>query len=161
MPLQSSGLTLNGETLIGYLRCIVYLADTLATSVTLQTPNLTSANVPCTALSLTTDSVNILINGCGDKTLLQFMKTGRLTLGIQSIVPNPSTEIVGINFINPTSSTISYQVVDVLGTVRAEGEVSGNALTLDVQTLANGLYYLRARNAATGFAASGKFVVAR
>ncbi len=35
VPLQVDSITLNGETLIGYLRCIVYLADTLATTVTL------------------------------------------------------------------------------------------------------------------------------
>jgi hypothetical protein len=83
-----------------------------------------------------------------------------------SIYPNPSSDELEINFINPTSSPISYQVVDVLGTVRAEGSVGdrssgGTSLMLDVQTLANGLYYLRARNLATGYVASGKFVVER
>jgi hypothetical protein len=78
-----------------------------------------------------------------------------------SIFPNPSSDELQVSFVNPTSSAISYQVVDVLGTVRVTGEVSGAALTLDVQTLANGLYYLRARNAATGYIASGKFVVER
>ena len=79
----------------------------------------------------------------------------------KSFTLNPAIDIVQINFLNPTSSAISYQLVDMLGTVRAEGSVSGTALSLDVQALPNGLYYLRARNAATGFIASGKFVVER
>jgi hypothetical protein len=40
--------------------------------------------------------------------------------------------------------SISYQVIDVLGIACAEGEVSGTALSLDVQMLANVLNYLRA-----------------
>ena len=161
VPLQSDSIALKGEKLIGYLRCIVYLADTLATTVTLQNASLTLVDAPCVTLSLITDSVNILINGCGDQTLLQFMKEGQILLEIQSITPNPAMDIVGINFINPSSSVISYRVVDVLGTVRLEGEISGSSLTLDVQTFANGLYYLRAQNVATGSIASGKFVVER
>ncbi len=78
-----------------------------------------------------------------------------------SIYPNPAEDAIQIYLNDPNSSPISYQVVDVLGTVRAAGEVSGTSLTLDVQTLANGLYYVRARNVVTGFVASGKFVIQR
>jgi hypothetical protein len=159
VPLQASGLTLNGETLIGTLRCIVYLADTLATSVTLQSASLASANSPCVALSLSTDSVSITITGCGTATLLQFMKTGQIPLAIKSIAPNPAASEVQVSFLNPLFSSISYQLMDVLGTVRAEGEVDGDMLTLDVHSLANGLYYLRARDAEMGAVVSGKFMV--
>jgi photosystem II stability/assembly factor-like uncharacterized protein len=130
VPLQASGLTLSGETLIGTLRCIVYLADTLATSVTLAGASLTSTNSPCVALSLTTDSVSIAITGCGTATLLQFMKTGQIPLSIKSIVPNPAADeitvwVAAVGDHHAISvgdhHAISYQVIDVLGTVRAEG----------------------------------------
>jgi hypothetical protein len=160
VQLQSVGLTINGETLIGYLRCIVYLADTLATTVTLANASLTSTIAPCVALSLTTDSVNLLINGCGDQTLLQFMKTGQIPLGIQSIVPNPSTDAVQISFINPTSSAISYQVFDALGQTRLKGVSISDALSLDVSSLPQGIYFFRATNG-SGFSASSKVVIVR
>jgi hypothetical protein len=147
--------------LMGTLHCIVYLSDTLATSVTLNSVSVTSKNAPCIAFSQFVVSVNVILKGCGDQTTLQMMKTGHISLGIQSITPNPAMDAVQINFINPTSATISYQVVDVLGTIRAEGVASGNALTLDVHSFGNGLYYLRARNAETGVTASGRFVVER
>jgi hypothetical protein len=159
VPLHADSLVLNGETLIGTLRCIVYLADTLATSVTLTGASLTSANSPCVALLLTTDSVSIAITGCGTATLLQFMKTGQIPLGIQSIVPNPASDVVEISFINPLSSSISYQVIDQLGTVRSEGTMTGDDLQLDIHSLPSGLYYLRARDAEAGIAVSGKFMV--
>jgi hypothetical protein len=158
--LQADSILLNGETLIGYLRCIVYLADTLATTVTLSGASLTSVNAPCVALSLTTDSVNILINGCGDKTLLQFMKTGQIPMEIQSIVPNPSTDAIQINFINPTSSAISYQVLDALGQTHLSGVTGENALSLDVSSLPQGVYFFRATNA-NGFSVSSKLAIVR
>jgi hypothetical protein len=161
VPLQATSLTIDTEMLMGTLHCIVYLSDTLATSVTLNSVSVTSKNAPCIAFSQFVVSVNVILKGCGDQTTLQMMKTGHISLGIQSITPNPAMDAVQINFINPTSATISYQVVDVLGTIRAEGVASGNALTLDVHSFGNGLYYLRARNAETGVTASGRFVVER
>ncbi len=158
--LSPNSLTLNGDMLIGWLRCVVYLADTLATSVSLIKSSFTSVNGPCTTLSLCTDSVNILINGCGDQTLLQFMKTGEITLSIQSIVPNPSTDAVQISFINPKSSAISYQVLDALGQTRMSGVATSNALSLDVSSLLQGVYFFRATNG-TGFSASSKIVIVR
>jgi photosystem II stability/assembly factor-like uncharacterized protein len=170
VPLQATGLTLSGEMLIGTLRCIVYLADALATSVTLTGASLTSANSPCVALSLTTDSVSIAITGCGTATLLQFMKSGQIPFAIQSIVPNPAADEITIRVAAVGDHhaisvgdhhAISYQVMDVLGTVCAEGEVDGDALQLDVHSLANGLYYLRAQDGEAGAAVSGKFMIDR
>ncbi len=132
----------------------------MQTSVTLQSASLTSVNAPCVALSLTTDSVNILINGCGDETLLQFMKTGNIPLVIQRIVTNPSTDAVQISFINPTLSAISYQVLDALGQTRLNGVAASTALSLDVSALPEGVYFFRATNG-TGFPASSKLVIVR
>jgi hypothetical protein len=159
--LQSSqSLILKGDTMLGMLRCIVYLVDTLATFVLLVDSNLTLANSPCATLSLCSDSVNILINGCGDQTLLEFMKTWQVPLGIQSIVPNPATDAVQISFINPTSSAISYQVFDALGQTRLKGVSISDALSLDVSSLPQGIYFFRATNG-SGFSASSKVVIVR
>ena len=158
VPLQSDSITLNGETLIGYLRCIVYLADTLATSVTLQNASLTSANAPCVALSLTTDSVNILINGCGDETLLQFMKSGRITFGIQSITPNPASNEIDIVFESDLHQPISYELIDALGHTRLHDITDEHIVSLDASSLPQGVYFFRA-STNDGFAVTRKVVV--
>jgi len=160
VPLRSPGLTLNGETLIGTLRCVVYLGDTLATSVSLANASLSATNIPCVALSLTTDSVNILINGCGDQTLLQFMNTGKITFGIESITPNPASGVAQITFINPTGAPISYSVLDVLGQTCEHGAVFGNALSLDVSRLVPGVYFIRATGEG-GISVSRQFIILR
>jgi hypothetical protein len=154
--LQSDSITLNGETLIGYLRCIVYLADTLATTVTLQSPSLTSVNAPCVALSLTMDSVNILINGCGDQTLLQFMKSGKIPLEIQSIVPNPAQDEITITLSGTTRPEI--EMYDALGreqVVRSTSLPSGVAV--DVSGVPTGIYFIRVSEG--GYVASRSVVI--
>ena len=140
-----------------------YLSSSTQAKVWLDSANLSGhrLNCDCAVASVSgPDSVQINFTGCGDSILLAVMNDS-LPFVIESVQPNPTTDAVQVSFINSTSSPISYQVVDVLGTVRATGEVSGTALTLDVHSLPNGLYYLRARNAVTGFVASGKFVVER
>jgi hypothetical protein len=118
-------------------------------------------NCDCAALSLSgPDSVEIDFQGCADSLILAAMQ-GQPPFSIESIQPNPASDVVEIGFINPLSSSISYQVMDVLGTVRAEGEISGDKLQLDIHSLTSGLYYLRARNVETGGAVSGKFVIER
>ena len=101
------------------------------------------------------------------------MKSGQIPVAIQSIVPNPAADeitiwvaTVGGGAAVGDHPAISYQVIDVLGNVRAEGEVDdrssvGDELTLDVHSLANGLYYLRVRDVETGVAVSGRFMVNR
>ena len=65
-----------------------------------------------------------------------------------------------VRFPSSTDSvSISYQVMDVLGAVRAEGEVDGDVFTLDVHSLANGIYYLRSQDGTSAAVVSGKFVV--
>ncbi len=107
------------------------------------------------------DSLQVALRWyCGYPTLLQFMKTGKISLAIESISPNPGSDWVTVHFANPTSSLISYQVFDALGMIRASGAASGDDLVLDTRSLASGLYYLRARNA-MGAVAAGRFAVER
>jgi hypothetical protein len=93
-------------------------------------------------------------------TLQQFMKTGQIPLGIRSITPNPATGSTQINFINPTSALISYQIIDALGATRLRGVTGGEALTLDVSPLAEGVYFFRAFTP-HGISASRKLLILR
>ena len=162
--LHIANLTISGKTLIGTLRCVVYLADTLQTSISLQGASIDASTGGCIALSTDLTGVNIAITGCGDSTLLRFMKTGKIPLAIERIFPDPASDEVTVSLTNPSSAPITYEVIDALGLVRAEGEVSGTRLVLDVHALASGLYYLRARassGAMGGAAASERFIVER
>ena len=59
----------------------------------------------CSELSIQSgNSVTVIAEDtCGDKILRQFMQSGTVPLAIQSIVPNPASGVVGINFIAPTA----------------------------------------------------------
>jgi hypothetical protein len=160
VPLQASGLTVSGETLIGSFRCVVYLADTLQTSVTFSGATLNVENTPCIALSLSSDSVNIAISACGDETLLQFMKTDSLSIAILSIAPNPAMDALQIGLLHPTASAISYQVLDALGETRLSGVTAADALSLDVSSLPQGVYFFRATSV-DGIQTGKQFVIMR
>ncbi|MFI5201123.1 MAG: T9SS type A sorting domain-containing protein [Candidatus Kapaibacterium sp.] len=160
VPLHLADLTLNGDTLIGFLRCVVYLADTLATSVTLTNAGIISVNAPCTALSITTDSVNVLITGCGTTTLLDFMKTGKIPLAIQSISPNPASNEIDVHFQSAPPQPISYQLIDALGKIRLSGATKANQLSLDASLLPEGIYFFRAETG-DGFTVTRKVAIER
>ena len=150
LSLQSqNGLVLDGETLIGSLRCVVYLADTLQTSVSLAGAAITSSDPRCLSLTANSDVVNIRIQGCGNSTLMQFMRTGQ-PFSIQSITPNPATNNINIHFQNASRQPISFELTDVLGAVRQRGVTSEEQLLVDATSLPSGVYYFRASQNAGG-----------
>ena len=97
------------------------------------------------------------ITGCGDATILRYFQTGKL-FDIQPIYPNPASSSIVIHFTGPASAVISYEVIDALGTTRMGGETSADRLSLDIHSLQNGFYTLKARNA-EGRTALGRFMV--
>jgi hypothetical protein len=160
VPLRTAGLTLNGKTQIGSFRCIVYLGDTLATTISFSNATLTSINAPCVGLSLIADSVHITISACGDETLLHFMKTDSISITILTIAPNPAMDVLQISLMHPSSSAISYQVVDALGETRLSGVTAADALSLDVSSLPQGVYFFRATSM-DGMQSGKQFVIMR
>lgn len=143
VPLQATDLAVDGETLIGTLRCIVYLADTLITSVSLAETSILSENSSCAALSLSTYTMNITIAGCGDLTLLNYMKNGVFPDAIASISPNPATSSLEIKFRKRTSLPLTYELIDALGSTRIRGLTAGTELILDVTSLPQCIYCFR------------------
>lgn len=146
--LSDSNFTLNGSTLIGYLRCVVYLTDTLSTAITLPTATLNSSITPCVALSLTTDSIAINIVGCGTKILQQFMLGGGVAFGIQRIVPNPAQNEITIICGGKDATTHAFTISDPLGrsyslptTPNPLLEKEG-AITFDISSLPSGVYFV-------------------
>ncbi len=157
VPLQSTDLTVNGETLIGTLRCIVYLADTLQTSVSLAGATLSNEDSRCVSLSLQTNVVNIALTGCGDSTLLRFMKDGTFEPSIASIAPNPITSSLLVRW---NGGGVTYDITDALGILRERNSATSNQSEIDVRSWPSGVYYLRARGV-SGMVSMRRFVVAK
>jgi hypothetical protein len=93
--------------------------------------------------------------------ILRAALNGAILFSIKSITPNPAMDEITVSVAAVGEHAILYQVIDVLGSVRAEGEITGDELTMDVHSLPNGLYYLRMRDAEMGEVVSGKFLVER
>jgi hypothetical protein len=139
--LQSSGLNLTADTLIGYLRCIIYLSDTLETSVTLANSPGDLTNSPCATVFTCANSVKILIAGCGSQMLLNFMKFGT-AYDILGITPNPAGNSVQIKLKNH-GSILHYELLDALGITKKSGVVIDNQFQLNLSGLSSGNYYFR------------------
>ena len=158
---SQDSLMLSGETLIGTLRCVIYLSDTLETSVSLVGANIASNDPRCIALSTSTDAVKIDITGCGDSTLLQYMKTGQIADRIIGIVPNPASREINIRLQNVTKDPISYEIDDALGAIRTSGIMSGEQFTVDVSALRGGTYYVRVVPASGGLPSTRTLILER
>ncbi|MDP4219775.1 MAG: T9SS type A sorting domain-containing protein [Bacteroidota bacterium] len=150
VPMQSAGLVLSGERMIGTLRCIVYLSDTLATQISLFGASIVSPNNPCLALSLTASSVNVLVSGCGSSTLSTFMRTNKSPLDIKSIIPNPFSysTTIKVSLINPDFVQVS--ILNLVGSEVARlftGSLDAgeHSFIWDAHELPAGMYICSAR----------------
>ncbi|HWF44818.1 MAG TPA: T9SS type A sorting domain-containing protein [Candidatus Kapabacteria bacterium] len=144
IDLQSaSGLTLSGETIIGTLRCVIYLSNTLRTSISLASASIASNDPRCLALSTTADAATIDITGCGDSTLLHYMKNGTMSYSIERISPNPASNTINIMLHNESRVPLHYELTDALGVPRASGSDVTISFQIDIRTLPEGVYYLR------------------
>ncbi|MDP4220668.1 MAG: T9SS type A sorting domain-containing protein [Bacteroidota bacterium] len=157
---DSGGLSLSGEMLIGTLRCATYLSDTFQTSVKLTDGSLTSTQ-GSNCLSLATTSDSILVTTayqCGDSLVSRLMRYDSLP-GIVAITPNPARQVATVALRNATPS-VSYELFDAVGVLRKQGRASGNSLTLDVSELPAGEYYFRL-SGPSGPAATQTLIVSR
>ena len=139
----SDGLSYTGETVIGTLRCGVYLEDTMNASVSLAGITAASTDGRCIRLESTDDTVRIDIKGCGDSTLLSYLRSGAVPYSIEHIVPNPARQTVHVLLHNPFSEPLSCELIDACGVLRIHTTLASDRIDLDVHTLPSGIYYLR------------------
>ena len=152
---------LTNDSVLSTLHFFPYVTRSSRTSINLENPTLVSSynrSQDCIASVSTGQTGFTLQSECGYNKLSGFLDSSKVL--IESIVPNPSSDAVQISFINPTSSAISYQVLDALGQTRLTGVAASTALSLDVSSLPEGVYFFRAANG-TGFTASSKLVIVR
>lgn len=142
--LLSNGLIATGETVLGSLRCVVRVADTERTLISLSKGSITSADTACLEESVPEDGSNVfvtLLPLCGVPTLEQFMK-GQLPSAVVGLYPNPANEQITILFRNDLKHPISYELVDALGISLCSHSATMSSAVLDVSQLRAGLYFL-------------------
>ncbi|MFI5264893.1 MAG: T9SS type A sorting domain-containing protein, partial [Candidatus Kapaibacterium sp.] len=149
------GFKFTGETMLGKLRCKIYVADTFETDIDFSGNAQTS---PCASI-LSNSTVHFSLTAhCEDSLLSNFMKYGN-AFSIQSITPNPARNTVHIELKN-TGGELRYEVYDALGIQRKTGIISGNSFQLNLSDLSDGSYYLRL-SGERGIPITKKIVVAK
>ncbi len=149
------------DSILATLHFFPYLTVSSQTAIDIENLSLVSSlgrSQDCIASVATGQTEFTLRSECGYGEIQGFLDSGRVF--IDAIVPNPSTDVVQISFINPTSSAISYQLFDALGQTRMSGVTASNALSLDVSSLPEGIYFFRATNGSS-FSASNKLAIVR
>ncbi len=154
----SGSLDVNGEMLLGWLKCRMILVDTTGTNVSLASVTISATGAGCTAQSLPTDFVQVSrLNQCGDSTLLTFMN-GTPMNTILSIIPNPASTSLTVQFQNKDHELIAYELFDATGFRKLVGSTSQAEVLLDVSSLPTGVYFLRSISA-RGLPSSRKLLV--
>jgi hypothetical protein len=146
---------------IGTLTFQVYLTKDSTTTLTLS--NITfdtpaSLSPDCIASLGDSGSVFSYIYSCSDRTLQHFMQTGS-PFTIESIVPNPARDEIQISILRKSSEPIAFELYDVLGKRVVKKASLEARSTLDVSTIPEGTYYLRA--SASGEVQTRRIVIER
>lgn len=140
----TSDVPIHNDDLLGSLRCVVYLTDTLQTQVDLGSAHLSSTGDACLAVTTGQGTAVIDVIGCGTTTLSNYLRTN--VLHIESISPNPATDRLVIACAIKFNERIAVTIVDALGRTMLTAEPTQNEITLDVSMLPAGLYFVRAQS---------------
>ncbi len=140
------GFALAADTLLATVECAVFVTDTMQTQITLTQPSI-SANTTCLSMDSTSPAITFdLLPLCGDSVFMRAMQS-RL-FEIESIRPNPASGQLEVRVVGADSGALSIRMYDALG--RAAIPVQNvrstslrDAVTLDVSSLPEGIYYLR------------------
>jgi hypothetical protein len=149
-------LKLQGETIIGKLRCVVYLSEKLQSSVSIENVNLSSDDPRCLALATKPADIFVNANGCGDSVISVFLRGEPLPLKIVSLKPNPAQNEVAVELVAAEDGVAMMEIYDELGkrVMRREStlEKGKQTVILSTSNLPEGMYSVRMGNV------SGRFV---
>lgn len=146
-PIPQAGSTAPRDT-IGVLTFKVYLADSSSSALTLS--NVTFDKLPghaadCINSIDDSGAVFYYIASCGDSPMQDLLSSGSFT--IESIRPNPAESEIEVRVVGGAEAALSVKMYDALGrAVIPVQDVRSTSLhdpvTLDVSSLAEGIYYL-------------------
>ena len=150
-----SGFAFTGETVLGKLRCEVYVSDSLESDISFAGDSHSS---PCQSIQSNSLIHFSLAAQCGDSSLSKMLKYGA-AYSITSIIPNPARNSVNVVLKN-NGLRLQYEIFDALGNQRRSGWIGGNSFQIDLSDLSTGSYYLRI-SGDTGIPVTRKIVVAK
>jgi hypothetical protein len=133
-----------GDTL-GIMRLVVRLADSLHSDLDFSVGAMSSDDPRCITTAATTVPVDVTLSElCGDALIRGFMATHNIAISIQSIIPNPASDHIRIQYRNVTGADIAYRLVDALGAVRVSGMLSGTLQesNINVAAVPAGVYQI-------------------
>jgi hypothetical protein len=142
-----NGFTVTGETMIGKLRCVVYLSDTLETQVSIDSSSFTSADSRCATFLQSVSIATIQLAGCGYSTLSQYIRTRNIANF--SAAPNPFRNEISVaaKLLAPTMLRLDiYNDIgskiysNDIGFIQAGTDAGGQVSTKDWPS---GVYYAR------------------
>jgi len=141
-----SGLTLDPTKPLAQISLRAMITDTISYRLYLDSLVLGGDAPQFSACSYSTrgkPDTAVLTPVCPDSILINDL-AGRGIMTIAAVQPNPASDGVTISFRGNALGPISYDVIDALGGTRLRGFTGENALTLDVSSLPQGVYFFRA-----------------
>lgn len=134
---------------IAVLRYHVYLTKDSATEITLSNLTLggddTSACAP--RIAAQSDEQFRYLYQCGDKHIQSFLRTGKASLEITAIRPNPASNDVTVTIASSQKQTASLEIYDILGKKRSEMFITlsnqPSEVVIPIHELTEGQYIIR------------------
>ena len=145
-------LTSNNDTL-AILVYYVYLTKDSATDINVSNMSLNNGDTSSCApkIAAITQAGFAYRYECGDKHIQSFLRTGKASLEITSIRPNPAKDELTVDFMQNQKSDVSFEVYDMLGTLITKSEASYlsglQKQTINLQSLVSGSYVISLRTA--------------
>jgi hypothetical protein len=140
---STSSTVISGER-IADLQFQAYVSSAQSASVTIGNIQIDSGSAggPLTLCGTNSIAVNY-IEECGDSIVSRYMRTGSVLFSI-ALSPNPASSSLKITSQNETGYPSTYQLTNTLGQIVGGAITGESSFDLDVSTLPEGVYYLRA-----------------
>ena len=142
-----NGITLDPASPVVRVWLRALLSDTNDYRISLDSVILNDSDPSYSNCTLATSSVGASAGyspACGDSLLIQTLAMREL-LFVDDPWPNPATEMFSVHLHNPSEQIVTYELVDALGITRNRGTTQQNELSVDLQDVPPGVYYLRVR----------------
>jgi hypothetical protein len=129
-------VSINGQTLIGVLRCVVQPSTINETRILLTQATINSGDTNCILTTIPEDEgILFTVSASGVR------ETAHQAMNLM-LVPNPATNELTVN-VDGNRLSVHCEIIDALGITRLQRVVDGSDIILNVASLARGMYFLR------------------
>jgi hypothetical protein len=129
-------VSINGQTLIGVLRCVVQPSTINETRILLTHATINSGDTNCILTTIPEDE-GILFTVSASAV----RETAHHAMSLM-LIPNPATNELTVN-VGGSHTSVHCEIIDALGITQIQRVADGTDLLLNVSSLAQGVYFLR------------------